>query len=308
MDVRVFAEPQFGASYTQQLRLAQAAEALGFEGFFRSDHFLTMSGSGLPGPTDSWITMAGLARETRRLRLGTLLSAATFRLPGVLAVTVAQLDEMSGGRIECGLGAGWYAPEHASHGIPFPDPGERFGRLEEQLAILRGLWTTSADEHFSFDGRYYRLADAPPFPRPLQSPAPPLIVGGRGKARTPRLAARFADEFNVPFESPESTHAQYQRVRAACRAQGRDPANMVFSHVVVLCCGRSDADLRRRAAVIGRDLGDLRANAAAGSPDEVAERLRRYQAIGAERCYLQIRDFDDLDHLQLVAEQVLPNL
>jgi F420-dependent oxidoreductase-like protein len=308
MDVRVFAEPQFGASYQQQLQVAQAAEDLGFEGFFRSDHYLTMAGSGLPGPSDTWVTLAGLARETRRLRLGALLSSATFRLPGVLAVTVAQLDQMSGGRVECGLGAGWFEPEHLTHGIPFPGLGERFDRLEEQLAILRGFWTTPPDELFSFTGRHYRLVDAPPLPRPVQSPGPPLIVGGRGAKRTPQLAARFADEFNVPFEPAQVTGAQYQRVRVACQADGRDPAELTFSHAIVLCCGRTDADLRRRAAVIGRDLGDLRANTAAGTPEEVVERLREYQAVGAQRCYLQIRDFDDLEHLQLVAEQVLPHL
>jgi len=183
--LRIFVEPQQGASYEQLLAVAQATEALGFDAFFRSDHYLSMGGDGLPGPTDAWVTLAALARETTRIRLGTLVSSATFRWPGVLAITVAQVDAMSGGRVELGLGTGWYDGEHTAYGIPFPALGERFERLEEQLAILTGLWATPVGEKFSYSGTHYTLEDSPALPKPLQQPYPPLILGGAGARRTP---------------------------------------------------------------------------------------------------------------------------
>ena len=165
MQLRIFTEPQQGADYATLLSVTRAAEELGFDAFFRSDHYLTMAGSGLPGPTDAWITLAGLARETSRIRLGTLMSPVTFRLPGALAITVAQVDQMSGGRAELGLGTGWFDAEHTAYGIPFPPLGDRFGRLEEQLKIITGLWETAEDEKFSFDGTYYSLANSPALDR-----------------------------------------------------------------------------------------------------------------------------------------------
>ncbi len=200
MQLRIFTEPQQGASYDDLLAVAQAAERLGFDGFFRSDHYLVMGGGdGLPGPTDAWVTLAGLARDTTRLRLGTLVTSATFRLPGPLAVSVAEVDHMSGGRVELGLGAGWYEAEHRAYAIPFPPLGERFERLEEQLAIITGLWGTPAGERFSYTGRHYEVTDSPALPKPRQQPRPPVIVGGHGPSRTPRLAATYADEFNLAF-------------------------------------------------------------------------------------------------------------
>jgi len=181
--LRIFVEPQQGASYDQLLRVAQRAEALGFDAFFRSDHFLTMGGDGLPGPTDAWLTLGGIARETERIRLGTLVTASTFRPPGLLAIEVAQVDAMSGGRVELGLGAGWYDAEHAAYGFAFPPTGERFERLEEQFAIISGLWTTPEGETFDFDGRNYQLEESPALPKPVQRPHPPLIVGGGGPKR-----------------------------------------------------------------------------------------------------------------------------
>src|SRR3954447_4163922 len=200
MDLRVFTEPQQGASYDTLLRVATATEDLGFDAFFRSDHYLKMGDvPGTPGPSDAWITLAGLARETRRVRLGTLVTAGTFRLPGPLAISVANVDDMSGGRVELGIGAGWFEAEHTAYGIPFPTLGERFDRYEEQVAVLTGLWATPAGETFDFEGKHYRLADSPALPKPVQHGGIPIIVGGRGAKRTPRLAARYAAEFNVPF-------------------------------------------------------------------------------------------------------------
>ncbi|MGH9091506.1 MAG: LLM class F420-dependent oxidoreductase [Acidimicrobiales bacterium] len=306
MRLRIFVEPQQGASYEQLLTMARVAEACGFDAFFRSDHYVGWSGDGLPGPTDAWVTLAGLARDTERIRLGTLVTSATFRLPGPLAIGVAQVDAMSGGRVELGIGAGWYDVEHRAYGIPFPPLGERFERLEEQLAIVTGLWRTAVGDRFSFSGRHYTLAESPALPKPVQAPGPPIIVGGAGPTRTPRLAARFADEFNVPFHGVDDAAAQYDRVRRACEAAGRDPEGIRFSAAVTVCCGRDEAEVARRAAAIGRGVDDLRAHGAAGTPGEVADRCLAYAEAGAGAAYLQVLDLDDLDHVRLIAAEVLP--
>jgi F420-dependent oxidoreductase-like protein len=308
MDLRVFTEPQQGATYDDLLAVARRAEELGFGAFFRSDHYLAMGTEGLPGPTDAWTTLAGLARDTSTIRLGTLMTSATFRLPGPLAISVAGVDQMSGGRVELGIGAGWYEQEHRAYGIPFPPTGERFDRLEEALAVVTGLWETPSGETFSFDGRHYPVQGSPALPKPVQSPRPPVIVGGKGKVRTPALAARFADEFNIPFESAEFSAAQFDRVRADCAEAGRDPASMLFSNALVLCCGRDAAELGRRAAAIGRDVDELREHGLAGTPDEVVDTAGRYAEAGASRLYLQVLDLGDLDHLDLVAERVMSQL
>ena len=309
MELRVFAEPQEGASYEQQLATARAAERLGFGAFFRSDHFLRIRpGNPLPGPTDSWVTLGALARETSTIRLGTLVTSATFRLPGPLAIAVAQVDAMSGGRVELGLGSGWFEQEHSAYGIPFRSASERFDRLEEQFAILTGLWATRPGERFSHEGAHYRLLDCPALPRPAGASGPPLIVGGIGARRTPALAARYAAEFNVPFADVERTRAQFQRVRSACEQAGRDPDSLVYSHAVTVCCAASENELRRRAGRIGTDPQELRRTGAAGSPTEVIERLAAFAEAGSQRAYLQVIDLDDVDHLELIAAEVMPHL
>ncbi|GHJ52252.1 LLM class F420-dependent oxidoreductase [Nonomuraea sp. TT08I-71] len=306
MELRIFTEPQQGASYDQLLAVARQAEETGFGAFFRSDHYLKMgSVSGDPGPTDAWTTLAGLARDTRTIRLGTLMTAATFRLPGPLAITVAQVDQMSGGRVELGIGTGWFAEEHTAYGIPFPPLGERFDRLEEQLAVITGLWETPPGSTFDFPGKYYPVSDSPALPKPVQQPRPPILLGGTGPKRTPRLAARYADEFNLPFAPVEDSAAQFQRVKDACAEIDRDPATMTWSNALVLCCGRDDAEVARRAAAIGREPAELRENGAAGTPAEVVDKLGRYAEIGSERVYLQVLDLADLDHLELVAAEVM---
>ena len=272
------------------------------------DSYLKMGDvSGLPGPTDAWITLAGLAVETSRIRLGTLMSAATFRFPGPLAITVAQVDQMSGGRVEFGLGAGWFEAEHAAYGIPFPSLGERFDLLEEQLAVITGLWGTPEGETFSFDGAHYQLTDSPALPKPAQRPRPPVLLGGGGPRRTPRLAARFADEFNVPFQSVPDSAAGFARVREACEAAGRYPATMTYSVAQTVCCGKDEAEFRRRAAAIGREPADMREHGLGGTPGEVAAKIAEYAEIGAERIYLQVLDLSDLDHLALIASDVVPH-
>jgi F420-dependent oxidoreductase-like protein len=309
MKLRIFTEPQQGADYRTLRTVARATEELGFDAFFRSDHYLKMGDvSGLPGPTDSWATLAALAVETSRIRLGTLMTAATFRLPGPLAITVAQVDQMSGGRVEFGLGSGWYEAEHAAYGIPFPPVGERFDMLEEQLAIITGLWGTADGETFSFEGAHYRVSDSPALPKPAQRPRPPVLLGGTGARRTPRLAARFADEFNVPFESAAKSAAVFARVREACEAAGRYPASMTYSVAQTVCCGKDEAEFSRRAAAIGMEPAGIRENGLGGTPGEVAAKIAEFAEIGAERVYLQVLDLSDLDHLALIASDVVPQL
>lgn len=305
-DFRIFTEPQQGAAYDELLAVAQRAERLGYGAFFRSDHWLVMGDrDGLPGPTDSWVTLAGIARETASIRLGTLVTAATFRLPGPLAISVAQVDAMSGGRVELGLGAGWFEQEHRAYGIPFPPLGERFDRLEEQLAVITGLWSTPVGETFTHEGKHYPVQGSPALPKPVQSPVP-VIIGGRGPKRTPALAARYAAEYNVPFASVDDFRQAADRVRDACHAIGRDPATMTFSAALVVCCGADEAEFERRAKAIGREPTELRVNGLAGSPEDVRAGVERWHDAGAERIYLQVLDLGDLDHLDLIAS-ALPN-
>ena len=304
MDFRVFVEPQQGATYDDQLAVAKAAESLGFSAFFRSDHYLAMNVEGLPGPTDSWITLAGLARETSTIRLGTLVTSATFRHPGPLAISVAEVDAMSGGRVEFGIGAGWFEDEHRAYGIPFPGLGERFTRLEEQLEMITGLWT--APGIYDYAGTYYTVSDSPALPKPVQRPHPPIIIGGGGAKRTPALAARFAAEFNVAFVGLDFLTTQFGRVRSAAEQIGRDPDDITYSAAFVVCAGRNDAEITRRAGAIRREVDELRENTPlVGTPAEIADRLAPFIEAGVQRVYLQVLDLSDLDHLDLFATEVM---
>lgn len=305
MQLRIFTEPQQGASYDDLLRVATTTEDCGFDGFFRSDHYLSMgSADGLPGPTDAWLTLAALARDTSRVRLGTLVSPATFRLPGPLAISVAQVDVMSGGRVELGLGAGWYEAEHGAYGIAFPPMKERFDRFAEQVEIVDGLLRTPAGATYSFAGEHYRLTDSPALPKPIQSPRPPLILGGSAKPRGVALAVRFADEYNVSFDKA-GTREKVERVRRAAVAAGRE---LTYSAAQVVCVGRDDAEVARRAAAIGRDPAELAQNGLAGSPARVVEQIGRFVEWGVDRLYLQVLDLADLEHLELIASEVLSRL
>ena len=306
MRLRIFVEPQQGVDYATLLRVARATEELNFDGFFRSDHFLMYGrADNAPGSTDTWSTLAGLARETERIALGTLMTSATFQQPGPLAVTVATVDGMSGGRIELGLGAGWYQQEHEAYGIPFPPLGERFDRFEEQLQILTGMWDTPIGELFGFEGEHYAVQESPALPKPVRRP--PLIIGGGGPKRTPRLASRYADEFNFAFRSVADTAAAYGRVRRVCEADGRwVPPRL--SAAQEICCGRTEADVARRSEPIGKDLTTLRQAGLAGSPAEIVDRLAAFAEIGCEVVYLRVLDMHDLDHLELVAHEVLPSV
>ncbi|KUI02624.1 LLM class F420-dependent oxidoreductase [Mycobacterium sp. IS-3022] len=307
LDFRVFVEPQQGATYGDQLAVARAAEELGYSAFFRSDHYLAMSGDGLPGPTDSWVTLAGIARETSSIRLGTMVTSATFRYPGPLAISVAQVDEMSGGRVEFGIGAGWFEAEHQAYAVPFPSLRERFDRLTEHLEIITGLWTTPQGQTFDYSGEHYTVVKSPGLPKPPQAPHPPIIIGGQGAKRTPALAAKFAAEFNVPFVPLETVKTQFERVATAVSEAGRSAESMTYSAAFVLCAGRDDAEITRRAAAIGREVDELRSNSATvGTPAEIADKLGAFIQAGVQRVYLQVLDMSDLEHLEFFAGEVIP--
>ncbi|MGO9508193.1 MAG: LLM class F420-dependent oxidoreductase [Mycobacterium sp.] len=309
MEFRVFIEPQQGADYAEQLAVAHAAEQLAFNAFFRSDHYVAMSGDGLPGPTDSWVTLGAIARETSTIRLGTLVSSATFRYPGPLAITVAQVDAMSEGRVEFGLGSGWFETEHLAYGIPFPPLRERFDRLTEQLAIITGLWTTEQGATFDYSGEHYTIAGSPALPKPVQRPHPPIVVGGGGAKRTPALAAKYAAEFNIPFAPLDVAKAQFERVAEAVAAAHRAADSIVYSAAFVVCAGRDDAEVARRAEAIGRDVDELRSNSPlVGTPAEIVDKLGAWQDIGVQRAYAQLLDLSDLAHLELFAGEVMPQL
>lgn len=309
MDLRIFIEPQQGATYDQQLAVAQRSEALGFDAFFRSDHFLKMGEvSGLPGPTDSWVTLGAISRETSTIRLGTLVTSATFRHPGMLAVQVAQVDQMSRGRVELGLGAGWYTEEHEAYGVPFPVLGERFDRLEEQLEMVTGMWRTAEGATFDHPGPVWPVDGSPALPKPFEADGPPIIIGGFGPRRTPELVARFAAEYNVPFADVDTTAGLQSNIDRACEAAGRDPSTVVRSAAQVVCCGGNEDELSLRAAAIGREVDELRVNGMTGTPAELVDRLVSYADIGMTRVYLQVLDLDDLEHLELLAAEVLPEV
>jgi F420-dependent oxidoreductase-like protein len=307
MGLRIFTEPQQGASYDQLLAVARTAEELGFDAFFRSDHFLKMgAATGLPAYTDAWTTLAGLARDTSRIRLGTLVTPVTFREPGSFPILVAQVDQMSGGRVDLGLGAGWYEAEHDAYGLPFPSPAERYDRLEDTLEILFGTWAAPDGETFTYEGKTLKVALQADALRPAQRPHPPVILGGRGGPRNAALAARFADEFNIAFRPPSEATEVYDAVRSACDRVGRDPESIIWSAAFVCVCGSDELEVTRRATAIGREVPDLRAHGLCGTPDEILEKIATYTAIGVSRVYLQILDLSDLDHLRLVSEAVQP--
>jgi len=308
MKLRIFTEPQQGASYAQLLAVAQRAEQLGFDAFFRSDHFLKMGDvNGDPGPSDAWTTLAGIARETSTIRLGTLVNSVTFRHPAITAVSVANVDSMSNGRVELGLGAGWYEAEHKAYGFRFPTLGERFEMLGEQLHIINGLWNTSLGEKFCFDGAHYNVENSPGLPKPVQSRIP-VIVGGRGTKKTPMLAAKYATEFNLPFVNKDAFVEQCTRVRDACATVGRDPETLKYTVAQATICGSNAAEVERRTKKIGREVAELSLNGLCGTPDELIAKINDWKSAGAETIYMQILDLNDLEHLDLIGKEVLPHI
>jgi alkanesulfonate monooxygenase len=319
MRLSVMLEPQEGLSYGQLLAVAQHAEATGMHGFHRSDHYSSVGdGVGLPS-TDAWATLAGLARETRNIRLGTMVTPVTFRPAGNLAKVVASVSEMAGqvdgrSRIDLGMGTGWLETEHRQHGFPFEDVATRFRRLEEHLAVVRGLWDPQRDP-FDFDGEFVTIEQAR-FAA-LPDPAPRIVVGGSGKRKTPRLAATYADELNTAFQSPEGCRAMRDALDGACAALDRDPAGIPLTLMTGCIVGASEKDFRARAervhAAIGSGdldgwLEDLRAEWILGGPEEATQRLGELAAAGVTGVLLQVQVPDDLEMLDVVMSEIAPRL
>jgi F420-dependent oxidoreductase-like protein len=311
-------EPQQGLTYGEQLAIAKRAESLGFETLFRSDHYESFPGETGAPTTDAWAVLAGLARETSTIRLGSLVSPSTFRLPGNLAKVAVTVDEMSNGRVELGVGAGWHEHEHLAHGFPFPPMADRAELLEETLEIIRGLW--EGHDGWSFAGRHYAVADALFRPKPGSLPAraggrPNLITGGTGTPRAYRIAARFSDEFNLSSSSPDEAAEKFGFLDDACKAIGRDPSSLTHSVMVGVLIGRDADELTRRSADLARTFGD---EAAAfdtwiaertprwlyGSPADARAQAARFEAAGAQRLMLQ--DFlpRDLEMIDLMAQSL----
>ena len=295
MEFCIFVEPQQGASYDDQLAVAQATERLGFTGFFRSDHYMRMGpGSGAPGPSDSWTVLAGLARETQRIRLGTLVSSATHRHPSILAIQAANVDAMSGGRVELGVGTGWFEAEHRALGIPFPE--KRFGLLEDTLEIVSRMWSDT--DRVSYEGSVYSLTDAPALPKPVQARVP-IIIGGSGPKRTPAIAAKYADEYNANFTSPQVMSEKFAVVREAAGDK-----QLKYSVALTTAVGRTREEYERRVTNIGRDVATFAEAGLGGTVPEVVDRLGDLRERGADRVYFQLMDMHDLEHLDLLAEVV----
>jgi F420-dependent oxidoreductase-like protein len=311
MRYALMTEPQQGLTYDELLAIVRTAEEAGFEAFFRSDHYASFPGeSGLP-TTDAWATLAGLARETSTIRLGVLVSPVTFRIPGNLAKVIQTVDEMAGGRIEAGFGAGWNDEEHAQLGIPFPELGERYDMLEEQMAIIHGLWTEP--DGWSFDGSHWQVRGSRRHGEIARGGRrhPHILFGGKGLPRLAALTARYGDEFNLNSATPDDAPAAYARVREACRAIGRDPESVTYSAMTGVLVAETEADLRARVAdLLGalgqsdadgeRWLAERRRRWVMGTPDEAHERVRTLEKQGTERIMLQ--DFlpRDLEHVRLI--------
>ena len=310
MELRVFVEPQRGSTYRELRRVARCAEDGGFGAFVCADHYGNTTGPTSPqGSVDAWTTLAALSVETSTIRIGTMMSPVTFRLPGQLAVICAQVDQMSGGRVELGLGAGWFAAEHEAYGIPFPVLESRFECLAEQLEILSRYWSTPVGGTFSFVGEHYRLVDCPALPRARQPSGPRLIVGGTGQRRTPLLAARFADEFNVPFPDLDLAVRQFGALEKACDEVGRDPTAITRSVVLSGCVGGDRAGVDRMTGLLGGSLERTHATGLVGTPDEVVDTLGRWrERVGVHSVYLHLAELSDLRQLDLISSRVMPQL
>ncbi len=316
MRFALMTEPQMGLTYAQQLEIVRRAETAGYEAFFRSDHYESFPGDSGAVTTDAWAVLAGLARDTQRIRLGSLVSPVTFRSPGNLARLVLTVDEMSGGRVELGLGAGWHADEHRRHGFPFGEIGERADMLEETLEIVRGLW--EGPDGWSFLGSHWAVEDSLFRPKAGDVPGrdggrPNLIVGGQGTPRSYRIAARYADEFNLSSASPAQVVQKYAALDAAVRDAGRDPGTLVHSAMVGVLIGRDEAEVRRREADLVRAFGGdadgfaewfevRKARWIHGTAAEAREQVRRFRDAGVTRIMLQDFIAHDLDMIDLAAE------
>jgi F420-dependent oxidoreductase-like protein len=319
MRICLMIEGQEGVAWADWVALAQACERLGFDALFRSDHYLSVDDHAERGSLDAWGTVSALSAITTTLRFGTLVSPATFRHPSVLAKAVVTADHISGGRVELGIGTGWLEAEHTAYGFPFPPMGERMVVLSEQLEIIHRQWT----EHtFDYTGTHYRIEALDARPKPVQRPHPPLIVGGSAGPRSARLAAKWADEYNTIYVTPDEARDRRRVLDDACEREGRDPATLRFSMMNGFLIGADRDDLRARARRLAEWRGhtdqadrDIDAYIAAvaqpwvvGTPEEIVARLREYEAAGVEAVMLQHHLFEDFDALELIGREVIPAL
>jgi len=308
-------EGQEGVTWPQWLAIARTCERLGFEALLTSDHYLSVVTTEEPGSNDAWTLLGALAVSTERLRLGTMVSPVTFRLPAVLAKAATTVDRISDGRVELGMGAGWWDQEHRTHGIPFPSAPERFEMLEEQLEIVHGLWS---EDLFSFEGRFYALEECRFLPKPVQRPHPPIVLGGKGGPRLARLVARWADGFNRVGGTPDELRASIERVSDAVDRADRDVASVTMSFMTWVFVGRTDAEWRDRAdrarrmdptaGSLEEYLDDISRDCIVGTVDQAIERLNEYAAAGVQRFVLNHELFDDLDQIELLADEILPKV
>ncbi len=303
MQFGIHIEPE-GAGYDEIAAVAEVVEDTGFAILSRSDHYLPHERPVAPlGPTDAWTTMAGLARETSRVQLSVLMSNPSFRHPSALAVVMGQVDAMSGGRVELGLGAGWFQRELDAFGFSMPDVQEqRYVRREEQIAMLKGIWSATEEAPFSFSGDYYTAAENAGLGGESPRQFPRLVLALTDAQQTFVDAVRHADECNVPFATVEETSAQFARVDEECARQGRPPEALGRSAVVLVCAGNTDEDISRRSAVIGAGSAHVETAHFVGSPEQVREGLKPFVDLGITRMYFQVRDAADLDHIRVIGE------
>jgi F420-dependent oxidoreductase-like protein len=315
VDVCLMIEGQEGVSWDQWVGLAEACERHGLHGLFRSDHYLSFDDPRERGALDAWTTLSALAAVTERIRLGTMVSPVTFRHPALLAKAVVTADHVSGGRVELGMGAGWFEREHRAFGFPFPPDSERIEILSEQVEIVHRLWDRDEDE-VSFEGSHYRLESCPAMPKPVQVPHPPLILGGGAGPRAAALAARWADEYNITSSSPEDAAAARGRLSAACEAIGRDANTLRLSLMTGVVVGRDRRELEARASALMQREGESGDPAAAierwsaegfaGTVDQVLERLADYAEAGVQRVMLQHLVHEDLETVELIGAEIVP--
>ena len=308
-------EGQEGVTWSRWLAIARACERLGFDGLFTSDHYLSVVADGEPGSNDAWTLLGALAATTDGLRLGTMVSPVTFRHPAVLAKAATTVDRISNGRVQLGMGAGWWEQEHRTHGFPFPSVDERFEMLEEQLEIVHGLWS---EDVFSFESRHYALEECRFVPKPVQRPHPPIVLGGKGGPRLARLVARWADGFNRVGGTPEEMRGSIERVVDALDRAGRDRGSVTMSFMTWVFVGRTDREWKARADVARRldptagpledYLADISRDCIVGTVDQAIERMNEYAAAGVQAFVLNHELFDDLDQIELLAEEIIPNV
>jgi F420-dependent oxidoreductase-like protein len=315
MRICLMVEGQEGVTWDEWVDLARTCEESGLEGLFRSDHYVSTINEAKLGSLDAWAVLSGLAVSTSTIRLGTMVSPATFRHPSTLAKMVTTADHISGGRVELGMGAGWFEREHTAYGFDFPSTTERMNQLAEQLEVVHGEWS---DEEFSFKGTYYSIENLPALPKPVQRPHPPLIIGGSGGPKSVALAARWANEYNTVSPTLDEARSRRSALDSALESAGRKADDCTFSLMSTCIVGSDEAELRQRAQDVltrtnnDKSVDDYIAEASksrfVGTTDQVVERLSQFAEAGVGRVMLQHLNHVDLDMVRLIGSELVPAL